>query len=88
MEFPVKCVRNVAFSEVKRVRDEQAEHLVKNSNVWVYCPKSDWKKQVRGITPVAEENKEAVKAGLDKKAREKKSRQDKVNYHKDKKSHK
>jgi len=82
----VKCVRNVAFPEVRRVRDEQAEHLVKNSNVWVYCPKSEWKALRVASVPVVAENKEAVKAGLEKKAAEKKRRQEKVNYNKSRKS--
>ena len=83
----MKCVKNVGSGEVRRLSEAHALELVEKG-VGKFCPKSEWKKQVRVITPVPVENKEAVKAGLDKKAREKKSRQDKVNYHKDKKSHK
>ena len=83
----MKCVKNVGSGEVRRLSEAHALELVEKG-VAKFCPKAEWKALKIASVSVTVENKEAIKAGLEKKAREKKSRQDKVNYHKDKKSHK
>jgi len=42
----MKTVRSVKTSEIKRVRNEEADILVKNKD-WKYCQKSLWKENVR-----------------------------------------
>ena len=40
----MKCVKK--HGEIKRVSDIDAEKMV-TENGWDYCPKSEWKKEVR-----------------------------------------
>lgn len=40
----MKCVKK--HGEIRRVKDELAKKLVEE-NGWKYCPKSEWKENVR-----------------------------------------
>ena len=55
----MKCVKKVGSGEIRRVKDAEAEAMVKKD--WSYCPKSEWK---AGKKPVKVEK--AKKKGEDK----------------------
>jgi len=41
----MKCIKNPATGDIKRVPDQEAFDLVKEG--WGFCPKHEWKKYVR-----------------------------------------
>lgn len=63
-EISMKCIKH--GDEIRRVSDEQATEKVKNG--WQYCPKSEWKTQVRDAN---KKPKKAAKKKAKKKAAKK-----------------
>ncbi len=45
----MKCIKNVSTGEIRRTSTENAENLVDTTNVWEFCPKSEWKIKVRDV---------------------------------------
>ena len=77
----MKCIRNLSNNEVKRVRDEQAEHMVDNTNTWEFCPKSAWK-ALRTVPITQVTLTEGQTREIQRKADKKKGQQSKRDYRK------
>jgi len=48
----MKCVKNIVDKKIRKVSDDEASMLVKSG--WVYCPRKDWKAEVRSTAKPAE----------------------------------
>ena len=43
----MKCIRNAAKDEIKRVEDSKASEIIANGKGWAYCSKGLWKSVTR-----------------------------------------
>jgi len=46
----MKCVKDMDSGKITRMSDTNAKQLVeKNPDLWIFAPKSEWKKQAKSI---------------------------------------
>ena len=56
----MKCVKNIVTDQVKRISDDDAYKLVSKGD-WAWCPKKEWKNNVRGPVKTKAPGKKAAK---------------------------